>query len=63
MKGGFHSYSVHRVWQHGFGMAVDYTVDCWKSFIDFAVDKALLIPLLGLRINGIAVGDMVLDEI
>jgi hypothetical protein len=44
-------------------MAVDYTVDCWKSFIDFAVDEALLIPLLGLRINGIAVGDMVLDEI
>jgi hypothetical protein len=44
-------------------MAVDYTVDCWKSFIDFAVDEALLIPLLRLRINGSAVGDMVLDEI
>ena len=44
-------------------MAMDNTIDVWEAFVDLAMDEALLIPLLGLRINGIAVGDMVLDEI
>lgn len=42
---------------------MNYTIDLWESFVDLAMDEALLIPLLGLRINGSAVGDMVLDEI
>jgi hypothetical protein len=44
-------------------MAMNHTVDFWKPLVDLAVDKSLLVALLGPRINRRAVRDMVFDEV
>lgn len=63
MKSRLHWNSVHRVRQNGLGMAMYDTVDMRESFVDLAMNEALLIALFGLRVNWRAVGYIVLDEI
>ncbi len=51
MEGRFHGNPAHSVWENSFRMAVYYAAYVWKALVDFAVNKALLISLLGVWIN------------